>query len=124
MPLYEYRCDGGHLTEVFVRRIPTDMDLYRTRPCGADGCGEVATLTPPLAVCGDAVVKTELKLSRERRRYHQRAPEREAARRTDDPGREASVDADGVIRVKRTRPITRDELREEHARRRKSKGRE
>lgn len=89
MPVYEYRCPNHGVFEVFHQTIPVTVSqeeacparCYRAAPEGRRLalCYMISKLVPSLGVYGDAALGPMMRLSRERRRYHDRAPEREKA---------------------------------------------
>lgn len=100
MPVYEYQCRvvAAHQFERFFQSIPKDMQNVRRYPCDDFDCRGVMDLKPSLGFYGDVERGTIGRLSREKRRYHQAAPEREAALHS----------SSGGLRSKK--PIDRDDV--------------
>jgi hypothetical protein len=115
MPVYEYSCPFHGVWEKLTRSIPDP--LPRALPCPltcerVEGqehvCEADSMLVPSLGCYGDAQAKTMLRLSREQRRYHGTAPEREAQERK-------------ARATRRRTPITKAELQDRSERERYKK---
>lgn len=85
MPIYEYECLHHGVFEILFRRMPEEVPQKAPCPTVARKsplylCNSWSRLVPSLGVYGDAASGPMMRLSRERRRYHERAPERDEER--------------------------------------------